>query len=187
MTLLVNLKRILHDLGEDIVAQGEIEMETLTVGDVSFRFAHPACYSVTFTNTGGGIVASGVIEGTAITECSRCLSDFELPMHGEVESFYVTPDKVESLPAEQEFELVQDEKVDLAPALLAALAVEAPFAPLHAEDCAGICPLCGCDRNVETCDCKEAPAGSPFDVLKGMFGETPDEGGDGGSEGSAEE
>lgn len=167
----INLKRIIAEIGADLVAEGEIEMETLTVGDVSFRFREPVRYSVTFTNTGGGIVADGTAEALVSTECSRCLSEFEMTLSGAVEGFYVSPDRVESIPQEQEFELIEDDKVDIEPAVSAALAVDAPFAPLHAEDCAGICPLCGCDRNVEECDCAEEPAASPFDVLKGMFAE----------------
>ena len=34
-----------------------------------------------------------------------------------------------------------------------ALVLELPAAPLHAPDCAGLCPSCGIDRNRASCDC----------------------------------
>ncbi len=40
---------------------------------------------------------------------------------------------------------------------MSALVLEAPFAPLHADDCAGICPECGADRNTEPCGCDAGP------------------------------
>ena len=176
MTYSINLKRILGDLGEQLTAEGEIQMETLTVGDVSFHFRSPVRFDVTFTNTGGGIVANGTAEATVATECSRCLAEFEMPLVGDVEGFYVQPDRVEGLPAEQEFELIEDDKVDVEPAIVAALAVDAPFAPLHAEECKGICSTCGCDLNTAECACEEEPAESPFAVLKEMFGKEGNEG-----------
>ena len=41
--------------------------------------------------------------------------------------------------------------------ILAGLILEAPFAPLHDEDCAGICPQCGADLNTDPCDCASVP------------------------------
>ena len=34
------------------------------------------------------------------------------------------------------------------------LLLDAPTTPLCKPDCAGLCPICGTNRNEETCDCK---------------------------------
>ncbi|MGH9281959.1 MAG: YceD family protein [Acidimicrobiales bacterium] len=36
--------------------------------------------------------------------------------------------------------------------------LELPLAPLCRADCAGICPMCGADRNVAPCQCASAPS-----------------------------
>jgi len=55
---------------------------------------------------------------------------------------------------------------------MAALVIEAPFAPLHDPGCAGLCATCGTDLNVETCTCGEAAAeGHPFSALKDLLGD----------------
>jgi uncharacterized protein len=41
-----------------------------------------------------------------------------------------------------------------------------PVKPLCREDCAGLCPRCGGDRNQVACDCPEFEKPSPFAVLE---------------------
>ena len=40
-----------------------------------------------------------------------------------------------------------------------AVLLELPLAPLCSEDCRGLCPQCGINRNVADCEC--VPAGDP--------------------------
>ena len=48
------------------------------------------------------------------------------------------------------------------------LALAVPVQPLCREDCRGLCPRCGVDRNVESCSCSEARPESPFAVLASL-------------------
>ena len=45
------------------------------------------------------------------------------------------------------------------------LALAVPVQPLCREDCRGLCPRCGVDRNLESCGCAEVRPDSPFAVL----------------------
>jgi uncharacterized protein len=167
----VNLSDILTEHGGSLAVTDEIQLDRLEVGAESFTFTEPVRFFVNFTETGAGVVATGTAEGTVEAECSRCLVHFELPLAGEVEGFYVTPAHAAGLPEEQPYELITDGKVDLLSALLQALTVEAPFAPVCKDDCKGICPTCGADRNVEECGCEPEPEPTPFDKLKGLLEE----------------
>jgi uncharacterized protein len=41
-----------------------------------------------------------------------------------------------------------------------------PMKRLCREDCKGVCPTCGSNRNIKSCDCpKEAPPKTPFSSL----------------------
>jgi uncharacterized protein len=61
------------------------------------------------------------------------------------------------------------------PSIMGALVLEAPFAPLHAEDCAGICPACGADMNTDPCECDAKPDKlNPFAALGGLLDNEPD-------------
>jgi uncharacterized protein len=52
------------------------------------------------------------------------------------------------------------------------IVLDAPMSPLCRDECQGLCPECGVDRNVESCACVAAVADSPWialDQLKGLL------------------
>jgi len=166
----VDVHPILEVLGADAVITGEISIPCLTIGPEVFELTGPVLFEVTLANTGTGVIGYGTARAPARVACVRCLEPFDLELAGEVEAFYVAEGRGEDLPEEQDVEpIAGDASVDILPAILCALAVEAPFAPLHDPDCAGLCPTCGCDRNAEQCDCDSLvePTG-PFAALKGL-------------------
>ena len=49
---------------------------------------------------------------------------------------------------------MEKDLVDLAPLVHDAILLDLPLAPLCREDCRGLCPHCGIDRNDASCDCQ---------------------------------
>lgn len=174
--LRVDISSLLDDLGASSIVDGEISLDRLAVGDEVFTLLEPAKFSVELTNTGAGIVAQGTVSARTTATCSRCLEPFELLIDAGVEGFYIQPGDENDVPQEQEIEPVYaDGTVDIAPALRAALTLEAPFAPVHDEGCAGLCPVCGCNLNQERCGChSESDLEGPFAALKDLLDEDTD-------------
>lgn len=162
----VDVRSILEDLGGIIQIDAEVQLPPLLLGDEEFAPAGPARILLSITNTGAGIVASGTVHADVHARCSRCLREFVLPVTGDVEGFYVKAGAEHELPEEQEYGFVREGAIDLTDALLAALALEVPFAPVHASDCAGICPTCGVDLNEGACSCPSPATDSPFAALE---------------------
>ena len=53
--------------------------------------------------------------------------------------------------------------------------LDLPDAPLCKDDCAGICPNCGIDRNMATCDCDTSATDPRWSALEGLkFDESTD-------------
>ena len=50
------------------------------------------------------------------------------------------------------------------------VALELPLKVVCSEDCRGVCPACGANRNRESCSCAGESAQGPFDVLKNLKG-----------------
>jgi uncharacterized protein len=165
----VDISDIMDATGGTLDVTDSLTLDRLVVGDEVFVYTVPVQVAVTLTNTGAGVVAMGVVRAMVDAECSRCLLHFETPLVGEIEAFYVTPSHARGIPKEQPFELIDGHTIDILPALLSALTVEAPFAPVHAEDCRGICPRCGCDRNEVECGCEPEPEPSAFGALRGLL------------------
>ena len=63
--------------------------------------------------------------------------------------------------------LIENDFADLAPLVHDAILLELPLAPLCREDCRGLCPYCGIDRNEAACDC-EAPVDLRWATLDGL-------------------
>lgn len=177
LTYRVDVSSILEDLGASEVVDGQLPLDRLLVGDTEFVLVAPASFTLNITNTGAGLVADGTVAARAAVECARCLERFETLVEGTVEGFYVHPGHDRDIPEDQETEpIAADSTIDIAPALMAALTLEAPFAPVHDEDCRGLCPVCGCDLNVHDCGCASTiDEAHPFAGLRGLLGEeTPD-------------
>jgi uncharacterized protein len=50
------------------------------------------------------------------------------------------------------------------------VSLSVPVQPLCRDDCRGLCPRCGGDRNLESCSCAETRPASPFTVLAKLRG-----------------
>jgi uncharacterized protein len=57
--------------------------------------------------------------------------------------------------------------IDLEPLVREQFVLSIPYAPLCKEDCRGLCPQCGIDRNVASCECA-APIDPRFAALQGL-------------------
>ena len=175
----VEIGSILDVLGASIDVEDDIVFDSFIVGTEVFVPRGPAHIDVTITYTGGAAVAMGTATLPVVATCARCLADFLTEILGEVDGFYVTPGHEEGIPEEQEIEYIDSEGViDLYPAILAALVLDAPFAPLHDEQCAGICAQCGADLNEGLCDCSASVEDThPFAGLHGLLDHGPAENG----------
>jgi uncharacterized protein len=50
------------------------------------------------------------------------------------------------------------------------IALQFPVQPLCREECLGLCPHCGIDRNAAPCECREVRVTSPFAALEALRG-----------------
>jgi uncharacterized protein len=115
----------------------------------------------------GGVMVKGTVSAPWVGVCRRCT----VPVGGELvlsvkERFADPPE-----PGEPEDDLaypIVDDELDLGPMLREAIVLELPLAPLCRDDCAGLCPHCGIDRNVESCDCvaPKDPRWATLDALR---------------------
>jgi uncharacterized protein len=166
-TYRVDVASILDVLGESIEVSDVLSLDSLDVGDEHFGLMAPVRFDITLTNGGTGVVAMGTVVADVTATCSRCLIEFPMTIDADVDGYYVHPGDLENIPEEQEVEEIDHEGyIDVLPAIMSGLVLEAPFAPLHADDCAGLCPECGADLNDEPCSCGSQPAAeNPFAAL----------------------
>lgn len=105
----------------------------------------------------------GTVKTELELQCSRCLEPFKMPVDREFDLRYLPhgaaePDAGDDEETEVEDDDVavtfyRDEAIDLNELLREQFYLALPMKPLHSEDCKGICPQCGTNRNLASCDC----------------------------------
>lgn len=176
--VIIDIPDNISDLAESLSFSGTLDLPELTSGPDTFTFREPLSWNVMVVNSGDKeLLVTGTVQGTAQATCGRCLDDFELPLAGEIEGYWLTENPGDDVPedlAEDEFEVIgEDRQMDLFPFIQAALVLALPFVPLCREDCKGLCPQCGKNLNDGPCDCAPESgdgfdSNNPFAVLKGI-------------------
>ncbi len=92
---------------------------------------------------GEGVLVSGTVEVDLTGQCTRCLDPLSDHRTYDLQELYFYPGR----DAEEDALRIQDDLVDLDPAVRAAVVLELPFAPLCRQDCLGLCPECGARLN----------------------------------------
>lgn len=105
--------------------------------------------------------------------CDRCLSTLEIPVEDDFELVYrpiktiARQEEVEVPPSDLEVGFYSGPGVELADVVTEQVNLAIPMKIVCRVDCQGLCPVCGINRNLETCRCTEASHESPFAVLLG--------------------
>ncbi|MDZ4167559.1 MAG: DUF177 domain-containing protein [Coriobacteriia bacterium] len=165
----VDVRDILDDLAATVTVDVDIEVPAVVLGYEKYPARGPAHVAVTLTNTGSGIVLAGSVDLMVTAVCSRCLEEFSLSISSEVDGFYIHHGREHELPEEQEFLFIDEGSVDIMEPVLSAIVLAMPFAPVHAEDCPGICVSCGRDLSEGDCSCGPDLSSSPFAALKDLL------------------
>ena len=122
------------------------------------------------------LIITGGITFTARQQCSRCLKEFGRDYSQEIELCY-SPRQDARDSDDHETELSSDDlvtieyrgnEIDLWPELREAALLAIPLKPLCREDCQGICPICGKDRNAAACGCREGHDDHRWDKLRAL-------------------
>jgi len=132
---------------------------------------------------GPDVYLEGSVRGGLELTCSRCLGRYRQPVR-EPFRLVLEPagDRVPADPEgaaalardglalgdELESGWFRGGEILLEGFLREVIALLLPVQPVCREECRGLCPRCGVDRNVESCDCAATSPGSPFEALRAL-------------------
>ncbi len=129
-------------------------------------FKGPVQVSGEVTNESGVLRLKGTIEAVYSTSCARCLKPLEVPLKAEADT--ILSDDPEAEEDEKLF-IVSGDTVDTSDIMVPALFLEVRMAYLCREDCKGICPICGVNRNETECGCGSESKGPLYEALRGLL------------------
>ena len=150
-----NLEVILPPLGSGLE-------QVAFVGSLRLNF------SLTCLNQ--NLFLQGHLETTVRLHCGRCLEQFDLPLQFELNETYYNEAISETVSKpEEDWIAYRGDVLDIRPELERAVLANLPMRPLCREDCLGLCPVCGQNRNNQPCQCSSEELDPRLAVLKNLL------------------
>ena len=141
-----DLRRLRLRSGDQARERVEIELAPLLLGGQEYvARPNPLPAELAVTRASSGTVLELAFDLTLAGPCFRCLQDAELPLSLRLREYGAA--KPES--DDDRTEYLVDDELDLSAWAHDAIALALPDKILHDPDCAGLCPVCGKDLNVE--------------------------------------
>jgi uncharacterized protein len=141
-----DLRKLRLRSGDQARESVEIELEPLVLGGQSYDpQPNPAPAELSVTRASSGTVLELAFDVSLEGPCFRCLQEAELALQLRLREYEAT--KPES--DDERTEYLDDDRLDLSAWAHDSIALALPDKILCRDDCAGLCPECGKDLNLE--------------------------------------
>ena len=125
-------------------------------------------------DSGGEVRVTGryTVEMGAV--CDRCLARARFPLDAGFDLYYrpvsviAREEEVQINESETEIGFYQGGGMELEDVVREQVVLALPMQRVCSEDCKGICPVCGRNRNETGCDCKVAAADDRWGALRDL-------------------
>ncbi|MEK7791122.1 MAG: DUF177 domain-containing protein [Deltaproteobacteria bacterium] len=115
------------------------------------------------------IFMEGHLKTTFVLTCSRCTNDMDYPVDEFFKPMFIRgrePRDLQISDLSSDATYFQSDELDMSEILHEQIVLAAPYQPVCSLQCKGICPQCGQDLNVGSCQCKKEETQSHFLKLK---------------------
>ncbi len=124
--------------------------------DELVKFPKDIEYDVFVNIISGGVTAEAELRTEIACVCGRCLVEFNR--------------RVEVKGVIHFYENTSSEEIDLTPDLREDILITFPQNFICGDECKGLCPQCGCNKNAGECNCRiEESSGEIWKDLEGLF------------------
>ena len=143
--------------------------------DERISLSEPVTVSGKVRLAGNEVFVNGHVETRAQVECDRCLQPVEMPVSADFALEYITGSEYESSGAaelteeEMSVSVFDGQAIDVDEIVKEQIVLAVPTRMLCREDCKGICPECGTDRNTGECSCATDETDPRWAALKNLI------------------
>jgi uncharacterized protein len=150
--------------------------EEFGAAEEEFRVAAPVDLEVEVHRDANKVRLTGRVTTTLQLVCSRCLEPFDVPVDSPIDALFL-PAAANMGEGEREIasedlgvSYYRNDTIDLGDVMREQFYLALPMKPLCGPDCRGLCPVCGVNRNRETCSCQTEWVDPRFEALKRLTG-----------------
>ena len=151
----------LKDLDRKVSLDGALEPGVIDFTGESVRQIGPLTWNATAERAGEEIRIAGNLSGTMEMSCSRCLEPARCDIQKSFDLFFRERDE-DLFDEDQDVELTEEDtrtafftgtQLAIGDVLREQVLLALPMKALCRVDCKGLCPVCGTNRNQNTCSC----------------------------------
>ncbi len=143
-----------------------------SLSEIDFGFESPLQSEAKIQRVGRSVLIKGEVHTILHLRCVRCLKEFSYPI---TSSFDLTLLPLKETGFREEMELSTEDletnffeggEIHLSEIACEQIMLEIPLQPHCQDGCKGLCPQCGKDLNLSSCDCVEKDLETGFSALK---------------------
>lgn len=146
--------------------------------DPVLSFLSPLNVLIKLFRAGEKLVLEGSILGNLEMICDRCLSPYPYELNADFRIFLSTEVNKDELEIElhaddMDTDFVADNKLNAEDVIREQVYLSIPYKCLCSEGCKGLCPSCGMNLNVSSCECTNESGHPGFLLLKKLRDSLP--------------
>ncbi len=157
----IDLRKLIGVHGDTIPFSGTIDLSKEELYG-AYPFQSVVTYAGEIVNHLGVFRLTGQVDTTYHTCCARCLKPLDIPLSASVD---VVLSRDADAEEEEDIFPLENNEIALEDVFIPALILQVDMTYLCREDCKGLCPSCGCDRNESTCSCESKQVDPRMAVL----------------------
>ena len=168
--MLVNLSDVLTSEGRQMSMEVPLEMTIFKSGMGSFEIAEKSPVSFTFTNIEPEKAkVEGNVKLTFRTNCDRCLTEVPTILDLTFERIVTSPEVAAEDEDADDLSFMEGYQLNVETFVYNEIIGNWPAKVLCKEDCKGLCPVCGQNRNVRDCGCDTFVPDPRMAVIQDIF------------------
>jgi uncharacterized protein len=158
--LKVNAFELLRQPGSELAVDATIPAEPLVVEHE--RLAGDIVVALVLESMNDGIVVKGAVRAPWASPCRRCLKGLTgVAAVGVDELYQIELTDDEAYP-------IENGQLDLTSMVRELALIELDAEQVCEADCAGLCPVCGINRNASSCECDTTVTDHRWSALDGL-------------------
>jgi len=164
----IDVSRLKNNSGEIKKLNIAVDMPPVLSEVEKIEFDGPVKLDLVLTNVNNTIVVEGDISAKLRLACGNCLDSFTFPVQAEFSETYYNEGR-EGIEPGEFYTPYNGDKLDLTPEVIKSIFVALPMRVVCRQDCKGLCPTCGRNRNRENCDCAPETIDPRLEMLKKLL------------------
>ena len=148
--------------------------EELILDEENARLIEAPQISGSASRKGNEVRLRGKVAARAEVDCDRCLKALEVPINTEFDVTYIPASEYgvsETAELQQDDLLVsvyEGDSIDVDEIVREQILLAMPARALCVEECKGLCPVCGNNRNTSACACEDKNTDPRWSALKDL-------------------